>query len=221
MFNIQLSCQNPDFGLPKTFFTWVCMQRAKFRQGMRRWDLWTGPREAHTRLEGVPVVMAHRLRALGRWPKSHHCRFPVTLVMLTSRFGPWALQNVLDMAVGAVGLVCLSLYRHYWLDKKKRQLLWKCISNVFWQTKRQIPFCWSLPICCPCPLELAACHAFTASCRASLISNKASPSFIWISYGWAFRGSISADAWISAFFHLSDPLSKCCFLCLNCICSQW
>lgn len=131
MFNIQLSCQNPDFGLPKTSFTWVCMQRAKFRQGMRRWDLWTGPREAHTRLEEVPVVMAHRLRALGRWPKSHHCRFPVTLVMLTSRFGPWALQNVLDMAVGAVGLVCLSLYRHYWLEEKKETTLMKMYFQCF------------------------------------------------------------------------------------------
>lgn len=33
--------------------------------------------------------------------------------------------------------------------KKKRQLLWRCIANVFWQTKQQIPFCWSLPISCP------------------------------------------------------------------------
>lgn len=124
------------------------------------------------------------------------------------------------MAVGAAGLVCLSLYWYYWLEEKKRQLLWRYISNVFWQTKHQIPFCWSLLICCPHPLELAACHAFTASCRASLVSSKASPSFIWISQGWSFRDSISADPWISTFLHLSGPLFQCCFLWLLELCFQ-
>lgn len=107
------------------------MQRAKFRQGTRRWDLWTGHREAHIRLEGVPVVMGHRPRALGRWPESHHCRFPVTLAMLTSTFGPWALQNVLDMAVGAAGLICTGIVQVLLVGGEKGDNFYENVFPMF------------------------------------------------------------------------------------------